>query len=197
MTEITIGICASENRLEVAVLPGGYELSIANDEASCQDLVAKLKSLNPTLIVVEASGGVEYLVTVILFAQGLPAVVINPRQARDFAKATGRLATDRVDAKVLAHFGVAVKPAPRRYKNVGAQTVTALVARRHQIIDMLTAERNRLASSHNSVKNEIAQTIKWLESRVKEIDDRLSGFIRAMLPSPAGKEGWWGGGSNR
>uniref|UniRef100_C6E5C7 Transposase IS116/IS110/IS902 family protein n=1 Tax=Geobacter sp. (strain M21) TaxID=443144 RepID=C6E5C7_GEOSM len=179
MTEITIGIDVSKKRLDVAVLPSGDEFTTLNDEASCCELAAKLKSLNPTLIVLEATGGLENLVTGVLVAEGLPAVVINPRQARDFAKATGRLAkTDRIDAKVLALFGVAIKPEPRPYKDEDAQALTALITRRRQIIDMITAERNRLASSHSSVKNDIAQTIKWLESRVKDIDDDLSGFIR-------------------
>lgn len=183
MTEITVGIDVSKNRLDVAVLPSGDEFCTLNDEASCLELAARLKTLNPTLIVLEAAGDVEDLLTGILVAKGLPAVVVNPRQSREFAKATGRLArTDGVGARVLAHFGVAVKPASGRRRGEGVQAVTALITRRRQIIDMLTAERNRLASSHKSVKNEIAQSIDWLESRVKEIDDDLSGFIRAMLP---------------
>ncbi|WP_235840232.1 IS110 family transposase [Citrifermentans pelophilum] len=183
MIEITIGVYVSKNRVEVAVLPSGAEFSMPHDEASCCELACWLEALNPKLIVLEAAGGVENHVTGILLARDLPVAVINTRQIREFAKATGRLAkSNSIDARILALFGVAVKPEPRRHKNEGAREVTALITRRRQIVDMLAAERNRLASSHNSVKSEIAQTIKWLENRVKRIDDDLSGFIRAMFP---------------
>lgn len=178
MTEKTVGIDVSKASLDVAVLPGGEELRFTNDDTSCRKLAAKLKDLNPKLIVLEATGGLENLVAGILVAEGLPVVVINPRQIRDFAKATGKLAkTDRLDAKVIAHFGQAIKPEPRPFKDDDTQALTALITRRRQIVDMITAESNRLSTSHDSIKNDIRETIEWLQKRLKDIDRDLSKSI--------------------
>lgn len=180
MTDKTVGIDVSKAKLDGAILPGGEEFCFSNDEASCRALAAKLKDLKPTRIVLEATGGLENMVAGILTAEGLPVVVINPRQIRDFAKAMGKLAkTDRLDAKIIAHFGQAIKPEPRAIKDDQAQALTAIIARRRQIVDMITAEKNRLSMSHESVKKDIRETIEWLQKRLKDINDDLSKNVQA------------------
>jgi transposase len=179
MTDMIIGIDVSKARLDVAVIPNNEEVSVANDENGCRELAVRFKALRPKLIVLEATGGLENLVTGILVAEGFPVVVINPRQIRDFAKATGKLAkTDRLDAKTIARFGEAIKPEPRPFKDEDNQALTALITRRRQIVDMMTAEKNRLGSSHESVKKDIRETISWLENRLKDIDNDLSKTLR-------------------
>lgn len=180
MTDKTVGIDVSKAKLDVAILPSGEELSIPNDEGGCRALAAKLKELNPSRIVLEATGGHENLVAGILSAEGLPVVVINARQIRDFAKATGKLAkTDRIDSKVIARFAEAIKPEPRPLKDDQAQALTAIITRRRQIVEMITAEKNRLAISHEKVKKDIRETIEWLQKRLKDIDKDLSKNVEA------------------
>ncbi len=175
MENITIGIDVSKATLDVAVLPTIQEISVANTETGCRELIVMFRSLSPSLIILEATGGLETLVAGMLVAEGFRVVVVNPRQVRDFAKATGKLAkTDRIDAKIIARFGEAIKPEPRPFKDEESQALTALITRRRQIVDMITAEKNRLGSSHESVKNDIKETICWLESRLVDIDNDLS-----------------------
>jgi transposase len=179
MTDKTVGIDVSLATLDVAVLPEGETFSFANDDGGCSELARKLKELKPKLIVLEATGGLENLVAGTLAAEGLPVAVVNPRQIRDFAKATGRLAkTDRLDARCIAHFGEAIKPEPRPLKDEDCQALTAMMTRRRQIIDMITAEKNRLYRSHCSVKKDIEETIQWLQSRVEDIDKDLTQSIK-------------------
>ena len=179
MENITIGIDVSKETLDVAVLPTNQEKSVANDELGCRELIVVLKSLKPQLIVLEATGGLENLAVGMLAAEGFPVAVINPRQVRDFAKATGKLAkTDRIDAKIIARFGEAVKPEIRPFKDEESQVLTALITRRRQIVDMLTAEKNRLGISHKSVHKDIRETIAWLEKRLAEIDNDLGKMMR-------------------
>jgi len=186
MEHITIGIDVSKATLDVAVLPTIRELTVTNDEPGCRELIVVLKPLKPQLIVLEATGGLENLAVGMLAAEGFPVVVVNPRQVRDFAKATGKLAkTDRIDAKIIARFGEAVKPEIRPFKDEQSQVLTALITRRRQIVDMLTAEKNRLGISHKSVHKDIKETIAWLEKRLKEIDDDLT---KAIKENPVWKE---------
>lgn len=175
MKNITIGIDVSKATLDVAVLPTNQEISVANTETGCRELIVMFRSLSPNMIILEATGGLETLVAGMLVAEGFRVVIVNPRQVRDFAKATGKLAkTDRIDAKIIARFGEAIKPEPRPFKDEESQALTALITRRRQIVDMITAEKNRLGSSHESVKNDIKETICWLESRLVDIDNDLS-----------------------
>src|SRR6516164_6885508 len=109
-----VGIDVSKARLDVATRPGGAAFRVANDPAGLAELVGRLGPLSPALVVVEATGGYELPAVAALQAAGIPVAAINPRQARDFAKGTGRLAkTDRIDAAALAHFAEAVRPEPR------------------------------------------------------------------------------------
>ena len=139
-----VGIDVAKAELVISILPSAERFTVANDERGVHTLVARLKSLGPTLIVLEATGGYELLAVAALAAAGLPVVVVNPRQVRDFAKATGQLAkTDRIDAAILARFADVVRPAVRPIADDAAHELEALLTRRRQLLEMLQAERNR------------------------------------------------------
>ena len=179
-TECWVGIDVAKAHLDVATWPSVERLRVARDEAGLATLTAWLRARTPRLIVLEATGGLEVPVVTALVEAGLPVAVINPRQARDFAKATGRLAkTDALDAAVLAHFGHAIRPEPRPWKDAETQELTALIQRRRQVVEMLTAEKNRLASAHPRVKPDIEAAIAWLEQRLKDHDGDLQRQLRA------------------
>jgi transposase len=184
--ECWVGIDVAKAHLDVATWPAGERMRVARDEAGLAQLVAWLQARPPNLIVLEATGGLETLVVGALVEAHLPAAVINPRQARDFAKALGRLAkTDALDAEVLARFGQATRPDPRPWKDEDAQELTALIQRRRQVVDMPTAEKNRLASAHRHVRPDIQATIDWLEQRLKDLDGDLQ---RRLRESPVWRE---------
>jgi transposase len=178
-----VGIDVSKARLDVAVRPSGEAWQSANDETGIAALVERLRSgqpVAPHLIVVEATGGLERLAVTALAVAGLPVAVVNPRQVRDFAKATGRLAkTDAVDAAVLAHFAQALQPTPRPLPDAATQALAALVERRHQLVNMLTAEKNRLQQALPAVRAKVAAHITWLEQALAEIDGELDQQLRA------------------
>jgi transposase len=174
-----IGIDVSKARLDMAVRPSGERESISNDEAGIKTLVERMGGLRPVLIVLEASGGLERKVTRALASAELPVVVVNPRQVRDFAKATGRLAkTDRMDAEVLALFGEAVRPALRPLADEVLLELRALIARRRQITEMIVAERNRLCGASRAVQKRIDAHIRWLEAELDRADKDLDQSIR-------------------
>jgi transposase len=132
------------------------------------------------LIVLEATGGLEVALVSALAAEGLPVVVVNPRQVRDFAKATGRLAkTDALDAEVLARFAEAVRPEVRPIKDPQMQALAALITRRRQLVDMLAAEKNRLHGAPKRIRNDLQRHIVWLEKRLKDVDNDLDKTIKA------------------
>src|SRR5687767_12712208 len=159
-----IGIDVSKELLEVAAHERDYHFRCPNKPTAFTDLVAELVALRPALIVLEATGGWEIRVTAALHAVGLPVVVINPRQVRDFARATGQLAkTDRLDARVLAHFAAAIQPPLRELKSQNERELDALSGRRRQLVEMLTAEKNRHGSAAtDTVREEIKEHIDWL-----------------------------------
>jgi len=174
-----IGIDVAKAQLDVAVRPTGQHSQVPYTEESVQELVSRLADLRPTLVVLEASGGLELPLVAALAAASLPVVVVNPRQVRDFARATGRLAkTDSIDAHVLAHFAEAVRPAPRPIADADAQALSALVSRRHQLISMLVAEKNRLGTALPSVRPHIQTHIDWLKQALKDMDDHLGHTLR-------------------
>jgi len=142
-------------------------------------LVRRLKTVSPALIVLEASGGLELPVVAALGAAGLPVVVVNPKQIRDFAKATGKLAkTDLLDAEALALFAERVRPTPRPLPDAEAQALSALLARRRQLIVMLTAERNRLSRALPSIRPGVEEHIAWLKEKLRALDEELAHAIR-------------------
>src|SRR5437764_11364314 len=145
---VVVGVDVAKDRLDVAVRPSGEVWSEANDETGITTLVGRLRPLRPALIVCEATGGFERAAIAALAAAGFPVVVANPRQVRDFARATGQLAkTDRLDAGILAHFGEAIQPEVRPLPDATTRTLSALVGRRRQLQEMLTAERHRLMTA--------------------------------------------------
>ncbi len=175
-----VGIDVSKATLDVAVRPSGQSWQIDYDEPSVTQLIDHLQGLAPQRIVVEATGGLERIVVAALVAAGLPVVVINPRLARDFAKATGRLAkTDRIDAQVLAHYGEAIRPSLRPLPDADTQQLRALVARRRQLMDMMTAEQSRLSAAPARIRDAIAPHITWLQHQVASLDDDLDGMLKA------------------
>jgi transposase len=177
---IFAGIDVSKAALDVALRPGGEPWRCANDEVGIAELVGRLRPLGPELIVLEATGGLERLVVTALALAGLPVAVVNPRQVRDFAKATGRLAkTDALDAGVLAHFAAAIHPAPRPLPDAQSQALAALVERRRQLVGMLTAEKNRFQQALPAVRAQVAAHIQWLEQALAEVDGELDQTLHA------------------
>lgn len=173
-----VGIDVSKAQLDVALRPTG-RFVVPNDDSGIAQLIERLKVTSPTLIVLEATGGIELPLTGALAAAGLPVVVVNPRQIRDFAKATGRLAkTDMLDAQVLAHFAEVVRPEPRPLPDAQTQELAALVTRRRQLIEMLTAEKNRVASARMVVRKQLRAHITWLERALDQADTDLAEAIR-------------------
>lgn len=180
---VCVGIDVAKAALDVAVSPTAERWTLAYTEREVAALVRRLTPLQPALVVLEATGGLEGPLVGALAAAGLPVVVVNPRQVRDFAKATGRLAkTDTLDAAVLAHFAATVRPTPRPLPDAATQTLAALVTRRRQLVGMLTAERNRLASAPRALRAEIQGHITWLQRRLGRLDEDLDQAIRT---SPA------------
>lgn len=175
-----VGIDVAKATLDLAVEPGGEAWSVPNDAGGIQEVVSRLAPLAPTLIVLEATGGFETAVAAALASAGVPLVVTNPRQVRDFAKACGQLAkTDAIDARTLARFAERVRPAPRPLPSEAAQLLDALLTRRRQLVEMLTAESNRLGFARGPVRRDIAQHIRWLERRLKDADGELKAAIQA------------------
>jgi transposase len=178
--QVFVGIDVSKLRLDVALRPTEDSWSVSNDEPGIALLVERLRTIQPVLIVLEATGGLEVPVAGALAEAGLPVVVVNPRHARDFAKATGRLAkTDPLDAQGLAHFAEAVRPTPRPLPDAQAQALSALLTRRRQLVQMLTAERRRLQSTPQRIRADIQAHITWLERRLTRTDDDLAAGIRS------------------
>jgi transposase len=175
------GIDVSKATLDVCLMPAGTERQFPRDEAGFKALTAWLQEMPLGSVVMEASGGYEQAVVAALAAGGLPVVVSNPRQIRSFARALGILAkTDRIDAQVIAKFAETVKPEIRELKSEDLRELEALVARRRQLLEMLTAERNRQGlARHASVKRDLKTTISWLERRLAGIDADLGRRIRA------------------
>ena len=186
--ETFVGIDVSKAVLDVAVAPTGDAWSVANSTEGIAQLVGRLREVSPKLIVLEASGGLERRAIAALAGAGLPVVAVNPRQVRDFAKATGRLAkTDAIDAAVLALFADRIRPEIRPLRDEQTQELEALVIRRRQVVDMITAEKNRLAAAPPSkrVRTAIDRTIKWLQKQLEEIDSDLDSAVKG---SPAWRE---------
>lgn len=173
-----IGIDVAKTQLDVAVRPTDQQWQVTYTEKGIQELVEQITELHPTLVLLEASGGLELPMVAALAVANLPVVVVNPRQVRDFARATGKLAkTDALDAQVLAHFAEAIRPPPRSLPDTETQSLTALVARRNQVMSMLVAEKNRLRTSRPPVSQRIQLHIDWLEQELDEIDRDLKEML--------------------
>jgi len=175
---ISVGIDVAKDKLDMAVRPSNTWDTIPYDEDGINNIIKVLCKLKPDIITVEATGGLENRLTIALFEASLPVAVVNPRQIRDFAKATGRLAkTDHIDADIIAHFGEAIKPEIRPIKDAQRRELADLLTRRRQLIDMRKAEQQRLSSVVSSVKKNIQSHIKWLNMRIDDIDQDISDLM--------------------
>lgn len=175
---MNVGIDVAKETLEVATSAGEH-WQCANDAEGIASLVKRCEALRLERIVLEATGGYEAAVVAELAAAGLPVIVINPRQVRDFAKASGRLAkTDRIDADVLVAFAAAIKPEVRLLKDEDTRALEAVLGRRRQLVGMLTMERQRLAQAAPIVRKELKAHIVWLVKRIKDIDRELTDLLR-------------------
>ena len=175
-----VGIDVAKAQLDIAVRPSGELWAVPNDADGVVTLGERLQALHPTLIVLEATGGLERIATAALATAGLPVIVVNPRQARDFARATGQLAkTDALDARALAHFADVIRPTPRPLRDAQTQELRALLGRRQQLIGMRTAEQNRLAGTSERLTQDIEAHIAWLNARIATLDDDLETMLRA------------------
>ncbi len=176
-----IGIDVAKRHLDIHIRPSQEAFRIERDSQGLDQLVARLRDLRPRLVVLEATGGFEVTVSASLASAGLPVVVVNPRQIRDFARATGRLAkTDSLDAEAIALFAERIRPAPRRLPDEAARLLGELVARRRQIIDMITAEGHRLRQArHARVQKRLAAHLAWLQKELTAVDSDLDQAIRA------------------
>lgn len=175
-----VGIDVSKSTLDVSIEPTSQTLHVAYDEAGISQIVGCLREALPTLIVMEATGGLEVRIATELAGKGLPVAVINPRQARDFAKATGRLAkTDRVDAAMLAEFARAIRPQVRPLKDEDACALNDMVSRRRQLIDMRVQETLRLGTAASKpLQKNLNKHITWLDKQITEIDHDLTKRLR-------------------
>ena len=164
--------------------PTGQRWVESYDETGVEELVVQMVDLDPALVLLEASGGLELPLVAALAAAALPVVVVNPRQVRDFSRATGTLAkTDALDAAVLAHFADAVRPSVRPLRDAETQVLNSLVARRHQMMTMLVSEKNRLGTAISAVRPRIEAHIAWLEQELKDLDEGLRQTLLRSLVS--------------
>jgi transposase len=174
-----VGIDVSKESLEVALRPSGKQQRFSNDDEGVARLVQFLRGEAPALIVLEATGKFELRIARALAVAGLLFNIINPRQARAFAKATGILAkTDRIDALVLARFAEVLQPEARSLKPEETEALCDLVTRRRQVVEMITAEKNRQGTASKRVRRDIQAHIRWLEKRLEDLNDEIDDLIR-------------------
>jgi transposase len=178
-TKVFVGVDVSKDSLDVAIGSEKQILTFANDQKGVDALIEKLSPIGPELIVFESTGGYEHLAASSFVEAGLPVVIVNPRQVRDFAKSAGILAkTDAIDARAIARFAEAVKPDVRQLKDRETSELTALVTRRRQIIAMIVAENNRLKLANKRNKKDIEDHIRWLEKRLDKIETDIGKMIQ-------------------
>ena len=177
---VFIGIDVAKKHLDIHVLPDNTAFTVSRDDGGLDELVNRLRQLAPQLIVLEATGGYEKVVLASLAGAGLAVLAVNPRQVRDFARACGRLAkTDRLDAAIIAHFAERLRPPLRPLPDAAAQALGAIVVRRRQIIDMISAENMRLQQTlARKVQTSIKAHLTWLQEQLTSIDDDLDATIK-------------------
>ncbi len=175
-----VGIDVSKDCLDVAVRPTGEAWQLPHNSRGINDLVERLGELAPQLVVLEATGGMEMALAGELAASKLAIAVVNPRHVRDFARAAGKLAkTDALDAQVLAHFAEAMRPASRPLPDDASQELRALMARRRQLVEMITAEKNRLRTAAPRIRPKVQEHIRWLEESLVDLDRDMGDFMRS------------------
>ena len=175
---IFVGIDVSKGTLDATAYTSGKKWRVSNDDEGIDKLVKAIIGLTPVLVVMEATGGYETQMAYALYKAGICPAVVNPREVRNFAKATKKLAkTDTIDAQILAHFAAVIKPEPRPLSDEQSQELEALIARRRQVINMLIAEKNRLHMARKPVKDAIISHIEYLKKDLSQIDSELKGRI--------------------
>lgn len=175
-----IGIDVCKARLDIAIGENGEQWHVCNDAEGIEKLVKQMLDLQPQLIVIESTGGLERPVLLEIDRAGLPVALVNPRRVREFAKAIGLLAkTDRLDAHLLARFARDVKPVRTVLPSLDEQHLSDLLARRKQILDMLTAEKNRLRTASPDLGELISRHISWLEKNLQELNKEIDDFNQA------------------
>ena len=176
-----VGVDVSKARLDVAFRPSGKRLAVANASRGIARLVTMLKETAPQCVLLEATGGYELKLVERLLAEELPVVVVNARQVREFARATGRLAkTDEIDADILAHFAQAIEPEQRVMPDAQTRKLKALLSRRRQLLVMMVAEGNRSTHAIDVVRRGIVQTVRCLKKQLAALDRELEAFIGEM-----------------
>lgn len=183
---VCVGIDVAKAYLDVHLLPADKAARYRNSKAGIAALVKMLKNQRPKLVVLEATGKLEIPTASALEAAGMPVAIVNPRQVREYAKATGELAkTDALDARVIATYGRDLHPEPRPVPDKESLALQGLLARRRQLVDMLTAEKNRLDRAHPAARRDLREHIEWLHQRLKKVDGQLHDLIKA---SPAWRQ---------
>ena len=183
---IFVGIDVSKAQVDVAVRPTGERWVVSYDDAGVGELVSQMVDLDPALVLMESTGGLELSLVAALAAAALPVVVVNPRQVRDFARATGTLAkTDALDAAILAHFADVVRPSVRPLKDAESQVLNSLAARRNQVMTIMVSEKNRLGTAISAVRPRIEAHIAWLEQELADLD---GGLRQTLRRSPVWRE---------
>lgn len=176
--EIFVGIDVSKATLDVAFWDSEVYWQLPNDGEGWQELVKRLQPLSSVLVVIEASGGLEQPVVAELYTEKLPVAIVNPTRVRNFARSTGQLAkTDKLDARIIAHFAQAVRPQVRPLRTPEEDHLNALVTRRRQVVTMLTSEKNRKATTHHTLQDRVLVHIAWLEAELKELETEIEQFI--------------------
>ncbi len=179
VNKVYVGIDVSKDKVDVALRPGEETWTVTQDEASLEELVMTIKDIKPELVVLEATGGYETRVAAMIAVAGIPVSVVNPRQVRDFAKSTGKLAkTDRLDAQAIAHFAEAIKPEVRYLADEESREIAAMMSRRRQLVEMMVAEKNRLHTCHPNLTTEIKEHLEWMEQRLKALEEEIQKRIQ-------------------
>ncbi len=176
-----VGIDVSKASLDIYLRPNGKQFQVSNQTSGIVELVGQLQTFNIQQVILEASGGLELETAQALQEQGYAISIINPRQGRNFAKASGKLAkTDRIDAAVLAHFGEAMQPAITVLSSVNEQALQEAVTRRRQLVEMLTAEKNRQSSLRGKMRQSVEEHLEWLKERIRELDREIEELSQAQ-----------------
>jgi transposase len=174
-----VGIDVSKTWLDIAVHETEDAWRVGNEDKGIAGLVKRLKQVKPALVVLEATGGYEMQLVAELVHAKLPVVVTNARKVRAFARSTGQLAkTDKLDAKLLAHFAAAIRPAVRAMPSKEEEELTGLLVRRRQLVDMLTVEKNRLHTVRPALRGDIKEHIAWLQDKLSKMDEKIDQFVR-------------------
>jgi transposase len=174
-SRVYVGIDVSKSLLDIGIGKDGEYWKASNDQLGIQRTIERLKAIQPALIIVESTGGLEKALITEMFAVGLPFALVHPGRVRDFARSIGLLAkTDKLDAHLLAQFGEAVKPLVSRLPGEAEQYLNALMVRRRQLLDMRVDENNHLATTRLSMRSKIEEHITWMEKELEELDEEIN-----------------------